>query len=196
MVFKYPGNAIEPGRDDPNDPTNKQYATNYVKRVIGLPGDRIELRGTSVIINGQPLAQKVITALNHPDNPRTPEHEDLAPLEIEAVPPPQGEGSFTAAYSPQSRLAVDDDVDRFPIAQTLNGSKIITVPPDSYFMMGDNRDNSADSRFWGFVPRDLIIGRALFVYWSYDESAPSTGFPFVQDFIRNTRWSRTGTMLK
>src|SRR5918998_636310 len=71
VVFKYPGNQIEPWRDDPNDPGNKQYITNYVKRVIGLPGDRIELRGTRVIINGQQLNERVITAINHPDNPRT-----------------------------------------------------------------------------------------------------------------------------
>ena len=62
--------------------------------------------------------------------------------------------------------------------------------------MGDNRDNSEDSRFWGYVPRDLVIGRAMFVYWSYDESAPPTGWGFLADFIVNTRWSRTGTLVK
>ncbi|MEJ7654984.1 MAG: S26 family signal peptidase [Chloroflexia bacterium] len=60
---------------------------------------------------------------------------------------------------------------------------------------GDNRENSQDSRYWGFVPRDAIIGRALFVYWSYDESAESDG-NFLIDFFRNTRWSRTGTLIK
>jgi signal peptidase I len=197
IVFEYPGNEIEPWRDDPSDPGNRRYITNYVKRVIGLPGDRIELRGTRVIINGQPLNERVITAINHPDNLRTPERrEDHAPLEMEATPPPEGDGPYTVAYSPESRRAAEGDDEFFPIYKTLNGQKVITVPPDSYFVMGDNRDNSADSRYWGFVPRDLIIGRALFVYWSYDESQPSSGVPFIQDFFRNTRWGRTGTMIK
>ena len=194
VVFKYPGNPIEPWRDTPNDPGNKQYVTNYVKRVIGLPGDRIELRGTSVIINGQPLRERVITAINHPNDPLTEANEELAPLTTEPEPPPQGEGTYTVAYSPASRLGDDDH--NLPIYKLFNGQKTIVVPPDSYFMMGDNRDNSLDSRYWGFVRRDLIIGRALFVYWSYDESAPSGGFPYIQDFFRNTRWSRTGTMIK
>jgi signal peptidase I len=197
VVFKYPGNKIEPWRDDPSDPGNKQYVTNYVKRVIGVPGDRIELRGTRVIINGQQLNERVITAINHPDDLKTRDRrEDHAPLEMEATPPPEGNGTYTVAYSPESRSAREGDDEFFPIYKTLNGQKVITVPPDSYFVMGDNRDNSADSRYWGFVPRDLIIGRALFVYWSYDESQPSSGVPFIQDFFRNTRWGRTGTMIK
>ena len=196
IVFKYPGNQIEAWRDDPNDPGNKQYITNYVKRVIGLPGDRIELRGTRVIVNGQQLNERVITAINHPNNPATERHEELAPLEMEANPPPEGDGPYTVAYSPESRRAREGDDEFFPIYRTLNGQRVITVPPDSYFVMGDNRDNSADSRYWGFVPRDLIIGRALFVYWSYDESQPASGPPYIQDFLRNTRWGRTGTMIK
>ncbi|MDQ1590845.1 MAG: signal peptidase [Pyrinomonadaceae bacterium] len=196
VVFKYPGNPIEPWMDRPNDPGNKQYVTNYVKRVIGLPGDRIELRGTSVIVNGQPLQERVITAINHPNDPSTDGNEELAPLTMEADPPPQGEGAYTVAYSPASRLVGEGDHRNLPIFQLFKGQKAIVVPADSYFMMGDNRDNSLDSRYWGFVPRDLIIGRALFVYWSYDESAPSGGFPYIQDFIRNTRWGRTGTMIK
>jgi signal peptidase I len=196
VVFKYPGNLIEPWRDTPNDPGNKQYVTNYVKRVIGLPGDRIELRGASVIVNDEPLKERVITAINHPDDPSTEGNEELAPLTTEPNPPPQGEGSYTVAYKPSSRLGDDDEELNLPIYKLFKGQKTIVVPPDSYFMMGDNRSNSSDSRYWGFVPRDLIIGRALFVYWSYDESAPTSGFPYIQDFFRNTRWSRTGAMIK
>jgi signal peptidase I len=196
VVFKYPGNPIEPWRDTPNDPGNKQYVTNYVKRVIGLPGDRLELRGTSIIVNGEPLKERVITAINHPNDPSTEGNEELAPLTTEANPPPVGDGPYTVAYSPASRLGDEDDPENLPIYKLFNGEKTIVVPPDSYFMMGDNRDNSLDSRYWGFVQRDLIIGRALFVYWSYDESAPSGGFPYIQDFFRNTRWSRTGAMIK
>ena len=69
------------------------------------------------------------------------------------------------------------------------------VPAGKYFVMGDNRNNSEDSRYWGFVPRDLVIGRAMFVYWSYDESASAEGNLLLK-FFTNTRWGRTGTMVK
>jgi signal peptidase I len=71
--------------------------------------------------------------------------------------------------------------------------KPTTVPPNSYFVMGDDRNNSLDSRAWGFVPRDLVIGRAMFVYWSYDETKSFTN---PLDFFTNTRWARTGTMVR
>ncbi|NDQ56932.1 MAG: signal peptidase I [Acidipila sp.] len=89
---------------------------DYVKRVIGLPGDRLEIRSGAVWINGKPLAEPYL-----PDTPNT--WEDRAP---------------------------------------------VIVPPQSYFVMGDNRNNSWDSRFWGYVPRASIIGSPVFIYLSLD----------------------------
>ena len=194
IVFKYPGNAIEPWRDDPNDPTNKQYVTNYVKRVVGAPGDRIEIRGTRVFVNGGQLAENIVsTNVIHEDDPRTPGLDQNAPLVPLAEPPPEGAGPYTVFYDAETRL--DPDPERHYPVYNVGGGRTISVPEGHYFVMGDSRDNSLDSRWWGFVPRDLIIGRAMFVYWSYDETQPMQP-PFVLDFIRNTRWSRTGTMVR
>jgi signal peptidase I len=195
IVFKYPGNPLDP--EDDLRPENTPFKTNYVKRVIGLPGDRVEVRGTTVLINGQVLPEKVVTAEDPGDGApaNDPRHE--APLNIVPDPPPLGDGPYTAYYSPSTRQAAAEGgggrvYSGFHYA--VNGVPA-TVPAGSYFVMGDNRDNSQDSRRWGFVPRELIIGRAMFVYWSYDESAPTQG-NILMDFIYNTRWSRTGTMVK
>jgi signal peptidase I len=187
IVFKYPGNKYDRRRDE--RPDNKPIVTNYVKRVIGLPGDRIRMEGKNVIVNGKPLPEHQIEAIDH---------NDKAPLEI-VNDPPRKPGELYDIYYDSDK--VDDDYSIFkpPPAGEGDGHEIV-VPPDHYFVMGDNRNNSEDSRYWGFVPRDLVIGRAMFVYWSYDESATSNSGPpplnVILDFITNTRWSRTGTMVK
>jgi signal peptidase I len=127
LVFKYPE---DPERD-------------FIKRVIGLPGDTLELRNKKVYINSQPLDEPYVRFLFPPD-----------------------EGGSSAP-----------DVDDFDVRRTFGP---ITVPPDQYFMMGDNRDNSQDSRYWGFMPRDYVKGKALFVYFSYGEDGG----------LGNIRWSR------
>jgi signal peptidase I len=200
IVFKYPGKYQgeerfrESGVDD-TAPNNLPYKTNYVKRVIGLPGDRVEVRDTQVFINGQPLEEQIIPAHNPPPNdPDTDEDENGAPLTGENGAPLAVTAPADAPYSvyvePQQHSA-----SRRPV----EGEKF-DVPEGHYFVMGDNRDNSQDSRFWGYVPRSAIVGRAMFVYWSFDESAPRSTAPapvnFLIDFVNNTRWRRTGTFVK
>jgi signal peptidase I len=178
IVFKYPGNPYDPKRDDRAD--NRPIFTNYVKRVIGLPGDRIRIEGNNVIVNDQVIPEHRIEAKDH--NRRDP-------LEIVNSPERKPGELYDVYYRPGPA----DDDQEYDVFQ---GKAEIIVPTASYFVMGDNRNNSEDSRYWGFVPRDFVIGRAMFVYWSYDESAPPTDWGILADFFVNTRWRRTGTLVK
>ncbi len=186
IVFKYPGNKFNPEGDKRED--NTPFKVNYVKRVIGLPGDRVEVRGLHVYINGSPLPEHLIVAESN---------DEKAPLGIKENTERKTDEHYDVYYRPETLAAARRGQELGSSTDfhfAVNGVAA-RVPEDSYFVMGDNRENSEDSRAWGFVPRDLIIGRAMFVYWSYDESAPSSG-NFLIDFFVNTRWRRTGTMVK
>jgi signal peptidase I len=147
LVFKYPE---EPDRD-------------FIKRVIGLPGETLEVREKKVYINGSPL-----------DEP------------------------YAHYLTPAADESQYHEVTSFDVRERYGP---VTVPPNQYFMMGDNRDNSQDSRYWGFLPRENIKGRALVIYWSYeagrqdyqDEGAGATikGLvSVVTHFFTRTRWDR------
>lgn len=183
IVFKYPGNKIDPSRD--SDSNNIPYRTNYVKRVIGLPGDTIEVRGARVYINGSPLPEHRIVATDHNND---------GPLEVIREEPRKDSDTYDVYYK-ESTISDTEGISYrdFGFNYAVNGE--IRIPDGYYFAMGDNRDNSLDSRAWGFVPRDLIVGRAMFVYWSYDESKRSSS-NFIVDFFTNSRWSRTGTLIR
>jgi signal peptidase I len=147
IVFRYP---LQPD-------------TDFVKRVIGMPGDTIEVRNKQVSINGLPLNEPYVI------------HEDpqIYPLQP-ALPEPYRSRDQFGPY---------------------------TVPEGQYFAMGDNRDKSSDSRYWGTVPRSMIKGRAFMVYWSFAGEPPPPGSPplervkellgVVVHFFDRTRWSRT-----
>jgi signal peptidase I len=155
----------------------------FVKRVIGLPGERLKIVNQQVFINGTRLVEPYIT---HKSGYADPSRDNFptASDALEDVPDRRRE----------SRL---HDLLEHNVA---NGE--VTVPPGSYFVLGDNRDNSLDSRFWGLVPRENIVGKPLLVYWSYNTTTdmllPDSGTNFSNHlidmcthFFTKTRWDRT-----
>jgi signal peptidase I len=148
-----------------------------VKRIIGTPGDRIHLRDGVVYRNGQPM-QEPYAIHNGSMDP----YRDNFP----AIPTIDG-----ASVTPEWQLT---------IRQHLQGEDLV-VPEGSYFAMGDNRDVSYDSRYWGFIPQENVIGRPMFIYWSFQTPADQYKKSSVADrvgflvhivfhFFDQTRWSR------
>ncbi|HEY2866849.1 MAG TPA: signal peptidase I [Pyrinomonadaceae bacterium] len=185
IVFKYPGNKLHPESDRRHGSSAIPYQVNYVKRVIGLPGETVEFKNDQVYINGQLLPEhRVIGNLEDQEAPlETREFEDRTPDQKWSV------------YYDETGLKLAD-AGRLPKNPEMEfgvEGKTMQVPPNSFFCMGDSRDNSEDSRYWGFVPRDLIIGRAMFVYWSCDREA-SHGSPL--GCITSPRLSRIGNLIR
>jgi signal peptidase I len=155
-----------------------------VKRIMGTPGDRIHLRDGVVYRNGEKLEEPYVNHQGMAYNP----YRDNFP----AVPPSEFNN-----VAPNWQLTLRDHI---------QGDDIV-VPPGSYFAMGDNRDVSYDSRYWGFVPRENVIGRPMFVYWSFEtppnqylerEVGQRVGFlaHVVIHFFDETRWRRTFKVVK
>ncbi len=147
IVFKYP----------------EDRERDFIKRVIGLPGETLEVKDKRVYINGKRIDEPYVHFLE----------------------PPQGAAAFSEVTSYDLRERYGP----------------ITIPADKYFVMGDNRDNSQDSRYWGLLPREDVKGRAVMIYWSYEsetEDYQQTGigaiakdlFTVVTQFFSRTRWSR------
>jgi signal peptidase I len=147
VVFKYPE---DPERD-------------FIKRVIGLPGETLEVKDKRVYINGKRMDEPYVHYLEPPS--AASEYHEVTSYDLRE------------RYGP------------------------VKIPADKYFVMGDNRDNSQDSRYWGFLPREYVKGRALMIYWSYEsetEDYQQTGLgstlkdlaSVVVHFFTRTRWSR------
>ncbi|MEO8649407.1 MAG: signal peptidase I [Acidobacteriota bacterium] len=166
IVFKYPGNKLHPENDRRRNPPIQPYQLNYVKRVIGLPGEKVEFRNNRVYINDKLLPEHRVIG-----DPPTP-GDDQSALVTQEFEPRQPDDKYDVYYSEDS-MKFAESGDSFSNQGYEFGvaGKTQIVPPNSFFVMGDSRNNSEDSRYWGFVPRELIIGRAMFVYWSCDRGA-------------------------
>ena len=151
-----------------------------VKRIMGIPGDRIHLRDGVVYRNGEKLDEPYVQHKQGDYNP----YRDNFP----AVPPSEMYGVRNEKWQQEFRAHLEGDD--------------IVVPPGGYFAMGDNRDVSYDSRYWGFIPRPNVIGRPMFIYWSFvtppdqyqmRSAGDRVGFLFhiIIHFFDETRWSRT-----
>lgn len=172
---------IKPGTIDADGKPSIMF---LVKRLIGVPGDHIHLRDGVVYINGEAIPQPHA-------QPTTPGNFSEFLDNFPSVPP-VGDGDPTNGTP-------DVWANEFP-THIENGD--LVVPPGMFFMMGDHRHSSLDSRYWGFVPRQNIVGRPLFNYWSFKSSEArleKIGFMnqvswighVVLHFLSDTRWSRT-----
>ncbi|MBS1796946.1 MAG: signal peptidase I [Acidobacteria bacterium] len=190
IVFKFPGFPAELNKSKrEKDAAGTPYQTNFVKRVIGLPGDTVEFRNDEVYINGQPIPEHRIIADAPKD--RGGMENDQAALIVKSEEPRTADEKYSVYYS-ESSIEEAKKGKLQPSGSYGVEGKAIKVPDDSYFVMGDSRDHSLDSRYWGVVNRDLIIGRAMFVYWSCDRASGDG----VLSCITHPRLSRIGTLIK
>lgn len=183
IVFKFPGypDFLHKSKAD-KEQAGTPYQTNFVKRVIGLPGDKIEVKDNHVFVNDQILPEHRVIG-----DPNSPEAA-LTTTEFEPRLPDQ---KYDVYYSADSIKGSITDKDRdYNFAAP---GKPYTVPANSYFVMGDSRSLSLDSRYWGTVSRDLIIGRAMFVYWSCDRAA---GDDSIFGCITSPRLNRIGKLIR
>ena len=144
MVFRYP---VDPRLD-------------YIKRVVGLPGDEVSYLNQKLMINGKPV--ETVSKGEHYDD----DSLSYAPLFSEKF----GDIEHRIRVEPRRSAYYGPDPKRFPMAENCRYSPegvVCTVPPRHYFMMGDNRDNSQDSRYWGFVPDENIVGKAFVVWMNF-----------------------------
>lgn len=151
IVFRYPGDA----------------PTYYLSRVVGLPGETLEVRGRIVFVDEKQLMEQRVTV--KPDNLYESDHlEELST---------EGTGSYRVFYQSNDDSMPQDGRARGPFR----------IPQNHYFVMGDNRDNSEDSRYRGTVPRELIFGKAFMIYWSSNTDRARE---------EHVRWDRVFTRVK
>ena len=148
MVFRFPKNP----------------KTNFIKRVIGTPGDIVSYHNKRLSINGNPLPLEEVELVNW----QTEDQDGRVQTFLESV----NEESHT--------IMID--------SQRSSGSIRVKVPEGHYFVMGDNRDHSNDSRYWGFVPEEFIVGKAFFIWFSWDSGGDGV--------LGKINWSRIGSVIE
>jgi signal peptidase I len=150
----------------------------FVKRCIGVPGDRIKLIDKKLVLNGHEVKEPYVY--------NKTEYID----------------SYRDNFPSEPNVRVVESASDMLNNHVVNGE--VVVPPGYYFAMGDNRDSSLDSRYWGFVPAGNIIGKPLIIYWSYDAPTEALSKPMisidhlldlVQHFPSKTRWRRTFNLI-
>lgn len=183
IVFKYPGNKADPDSDKARGLV--KYQLNYVKRVIGLPGEKVEFRNNQVFVNDQLLPEHRLIG-DADDN--------VSALEIKNFEEREPDDKWSVYYSERTMRAVASG-QRLPTGRFNFGveGKPMIVPENSFFVMGDARDDSDDGRGWGFVPRELVIGRAMFVYWSCDRGSSNGS---IAGCLTHPRFDRIGKFVK
>jgi signal peptidase I len=151
----------------------------FVKRAIGVPGDRIRLVDKKLMLNGHVAEEPYVF--------HKTEYTD----------------SYRDNFPSEPNVHVADSAIDMLTNHVKNGE--VVVPPGTVFAMGDNRDSSLDSRYWGFVPRENIIGKPLIIYWSYDAPTDALADPsismdhiidLVTHFPTKTRWKRTFNLIR
>ncbi len=150
----------------PNDTT-----VDYIKRCVALPGDTVQVRSNIVYINGEPEGQTSLLEKKYDAD----------------------ENAIVQYF----RVTTDRDLNYTIRTRVKNTSRFrnygpVVVPPDHLFMMGDNRDNSSDSRFWGFMPAENIVGRAMIIYFSFDKPQQKLGW----NLVHAVRWQRLFTIIR
>jgi signal peptidase I len=151
IVFEYP----------------EDLTKNFVKRLVGVPGDTLEMRNGTLMRNGVALSERYV---EHTEPDIDPGGEDFVWQRNYLV----GTANAASAYHPSR-----------------NNWGPLVVPKEKYFVLGDNRDNSLDSRYWGFVPDSLLKGRPFVIYYSY---APDTVDTFA--WLTHIRWTRLGERIR